>query len=265
MTAGRLFVVGIGPGDRALLTGQALAALGQAQVVLGYRAYLEQVADLLDQQRLEPFELGEEVARAERAVQLAADGATVALVSSGDAGVFGMASPVWEAVERRLAAGRTVPATEVVPGVTAALAAAALLGAPLGADWAAISLSDLLTPWEVIARRVELAAAADFVLALYNPASSRRRWQIERARELMLEHRRPDTPVGVVRQAFRPNQEVLLTDLAGLPDVPLDMTTVLVVGAASTRLVAGRLVTPRGYRPPPEDRPERSGGSPHSL
>jgi precorrin-3B C17-methyltransferase len=264
MTAGRLFVVGIGPGELALLTDQARAALRQAEVVLGYRAYLEQVAELLGRQRLEPFELGEEVARAERAVQLAAEGATVALVSSGDAGVFGMASPVWEAVERRLASGRPVPATEVVPGVTAALAAAALLGAPLGADWAAISLSDLLTPWEVIARRVELAAAADFVLALYNPTSSRRRWQIERARGLILGHRRPETPVGVVRRAFRPDQELLVTNLAGLPDTSIDMTTVLIVGAASTRLVAGRLVTPRGYRPPPAAGPERSVDSPGS-
>jgi precorrin-3B C17-methyltransferase len=261
---GRLFVVGIGPGEPALLTGQARAALDQAHFVVGYRAYLDQVADLLTEQQAEPFELGEEVARAERAVELAAGGATVALVSSGDAGVFGMASPVWEAVERRLAAGQPVPETEVVPGVTAALAAAALLGAPLGADFAAISLSDLLTPWEVIARRVELAAAADFVLALYNPASARRTWQIERARSLILLHRRPATPVGIVRQAFRPEQEVILTDLARLPETPLDMTTVLIVGAASTRAVAGRLVTPRGYRPPPTAAPERADQPPAS-
>lgn len=247
MSVGRLFVVGLGPGDRSVLTDQAHTALQAAEVVVGYRAYLDQAAALLLGKRLEPGELGAEVERAELAVRLAAEGRTVALVSSGDAGVYGMASPAFEVLERRHTAGLPVPETEVVPGVSAMLAAAALLGAPLGADFAAISLSDLLTPWEVIARRVELAAAADFVLALYNPASLRRTRQFARARELILRSRDSATPVGLVRRAFRPGQEVVLTDLAGAADLPLDMTSIVLVGSSTTRRFGDRLLTPRGY------------------
>lgn len=244
---GRLFIVGLGPGGPELLTGQARAALAAADVVIGYGAYLEQAGQLLAGKRLERGELGGEVARAELAVERAAGGATVALVSSGDAGVYGMASPALEALERRRAAGLPCPEIEVVPGVSAALAAAALLGAPLGADFAVISLSDLLTPWEVVERRVTLAAEADFVLALYNPASRRRTWQFACARELILRHRPAGTPVGLVRRAYRPEQEVLITDLAAVADQPLDMTTIILVGSSTTRHFGGRLVTPRGY------------------
>lgn len=246
MSLGRLFVVGLGPGDPSLLTGQAHAALEAAEVVVGYRAYLDQAATLLAGKHLEPGELGAEVERAERAVALAAAGSSVALVSSGDAGIYGMASPTFEALERRQAGGLALPEVEVVPGVSAILAAAALLGAPLGADFAAISLSDLLTPWELIERRVELAAAADFVLALYNPASRRRVWQFARARELILRSRAVSTPVGLVRRAFRPGQQVRLTDLAGAVDLPLDMSSIVLVGNSATRRFGERLLTPRG-------------------
>jgi precorrin-3B C17-methyltransferase len=245
---GRLFVVGLGPGTAELLTPQAREALAEAEVVVGYRAYLEQAGDLLTGKRLEAGELGGEVARAERAVALAAEGRTVALVSSGDAGVYGMASPALEALERRRSAGESWPDVEVVPGVSAALAAAALLGAPLGADFAVISLSDLLTPWELVERRVSLAAEADFVLAFYNPASQRRTWQFARACELLLQHRSPNTPVGVVRQAYRPEQEVLVTDLGSIAASKLDMTSIVLIGNSSTYRLGAQLVTPRGYR-----------------
>jgi precorrin-3B C17-methyltransferase len=245
---GRLFIVGLGPGDPNLLTDQAQAALAAAEVVVGYRAYLDQVRNLVAGKRLEPNELGGEVERCERAVELAAAGASVALVSSGDAGVYGMASPALEAVERRTAAGLVCPEVAVVPGVSAALAASALLGAPLGADFAVVSLSDLLTPWAVIERRVALAAEADFVLALYNPLSLRRVWQLGRARELVLSHREPSTPVGLVRQAYRPDQQVVLTDLAGLPEQAVDMTTIVLIGNSITRRFERFLITPRGYR-----------------
>ena len=248
MSVGRLFVVGLGPGDLSLLTGQASAALDVAEIVVGYRAYLEQAAELLIGKLLEPGELGGEVERAERAVELAAGGRTVALVSSGDAGVYGMASPAFEALERRQASGLALPEVEVVPGVSALLAAGALVGAPLGADFAAISLSDLLTPWEVIERRLALAAEADFVLALYNPASQRRTWQLPRARDLILGHRSASTPVGLVRRAYRPDQEVVLTDLGGVTALALDMTSIILVGSSTTRRFGDWLVTPRGYR-----------------
>ncbi len=247
MRTGQLFIVGLGPGGPEQMTVQARAALATAEVVIGYRGYLEQAQPLLGDKPLEASELGDEVARAERAVALASAGRRVALVSSGDAGVYGMASPALEALERRQAAGLPIPEIEVVPGVTAALAAAALLGAPLGADFAVVSLSDLLTPWTVIERRLTLAAEADFVLALYNHASQRRTWQLKRARALLLEHRPPSTPVGVVRRAYRPEQEVLVTDLDGLDRCAVDMTTIVLVGSRTTRRLGSWLITPRGY------------------
>jgi precorrin-3B C17-methyltransferase len=176
------------------------------------------------------------------ALELASAGRRVALVSSGDAGVYGMASLVLETAED--VAGVEV---EVVPGVTAALSAAALLGAPLGHDFACISLSDLLTPWPVIERRLEAAGAGDFVVALYNPRSRNRTRQLPHARELLLKHRAPGTPVGLVDRAFRPEERVWQTTLAELSGEGVGMETLIVIGNSQTRVVNGRLVTPRGY------------------
>src|SRR5579885_3208895 len=216
---GRLFVVGLGPGDPALLTGQARSALETAEVLVGYAASLDQVRAWLPEREYRPSPLGAETERAAEALALAAAGRRVALVSSGDAGVYGMASVALEALERWRG---TPPPVEIVPGVTALLAAAAVLGAPLGTDFAAISLSDLLVPWETIARRLE---AADFVLALYNPASSARRWQLPAACAILRQHRSPETPVGIVREAYRPGQQVAIVSLASLADQPIDMLT----------------------------------------
>jgi cobalt-precorrin 5A hydrolase / precorrin-3B C17-methyltransferase len=184
--------------------------------------------------------LGDEVVRAEKALAEVRDGGSVALVSSGDVGVYAMASPALEL------AGDNVEVV-VVPGVTAAQAAASLLGSPLGHDHCSISLSDLLTPWEVIENRVRAAALGDFVVSLYNPRSRGRDWQLGRVREILLERRPPDTPVGVVKDAYRPTQSVTLTELASLRPEEVDMLTVVIVGNSQTRLVAGRMVTPRGY------------------
>jgi precorrin-3B C17-methyltransferase len=249
VSVGKLFIVGLGPGDEALLTGQARVALAAAEVVVGYRGYLEQVGQLVSGKRLVAGELGGEVERAELAVELAAAGQAVGLVSSGDAGVYGMASPALEAVQRRTGGGQGWPEVEVVPGVSAAQAAAALLGAPLGADFAVISLSDLLTSWEIVERRLALAAEADFVLALYNPASQRRDWQFGRARELLLQYRSTTTPVGLVRRAYRPQQEVIVTDLGQVAGQQVDMTTIVLVGNSVTRCFGNWLITPRGYLP----------------
>jgi cobalt-precorrin 5A hydrolase/precorrin-3B C17-methyltransferase len=178
--------------------------------------------------------------RAELALSEARAGGSVALVSGGDVGVYAMASPVLEI------AGDDVEVM-VVPGVTAAQAAASLLGSPLGHDHCSISLSDLLTPWEVIQGRVEAAAEGDFVLSLYNPRSKARDWQLGKVKEILMQHRPPDTPVGLVRDAYRPTQRVTLTDLASLRPESVDMLTIVVVGSSRTRVVAGRMVTPRGY------------------
>jgi precorrin-2 C20-methyltransferase/precorrin-3B C17-methyltransferase len=239
---GQLWVIGLGPGDPALLTPQAKRALRSAEVVVGYDAYLEALRPLRLAGELRGSPIGAESERAALALDLAAAGRRVALVSSGDAGVYGMASLVLETAER-------APEIEVkiVPGVTAAISAAALLGAPLGNDFACISLSDLLTPWLVIEQRVEAAGRGDFVVALYNPVSRRRTWQLPRARELLLRHRAAETPVGLVDRAYRPGERVWRTTLGELDGAGVGMETVLIVGNSQTRVVNGRMVTPRGY------------------
>jgi cobalt-precorrin 5A hydrolase/precorrin-3B C17-methyltransferase len=242
---GRLALVGIGPGARDLLTPRATQELRRASVVVGLDAYLGQIRDLLRPgTRILASGLGAEPERARAAVTHARQGHAVALVSSGDAGVYAMASPALEL------AGDDIEVV-TVPGVTSALAAAALLGAPLGHDHAAISLSDQHTPWETIERRVRAAAEADFVITFYNPRSKGRGWQLGAALAILARYRPPTTVTGVVRDAGRPGQQVRITTLAGLDPQSVDMHCLVVVGASSTRLVAGRMVTPRGYRWPP--------------
>ncbi|MGE5133986.1 MAG: precorrin-3B C(17)-methyltransferase [Gemmatimonadota bacterium] len=239
---GRLAVVGLGPGARDLLTPRAAAELRRASVVVGLDQYLGQIRDLLRPgTRVLASGLGAEEERARSAVAQARQGHAVALVGSGDAGVYAMASPALAE------AGDDIDVT-VVPGVTASLAAAALLGAPLGHDHAVVSLSDLHTPWEVIERRVAAAAGAGFVTVFYNPRSRGRGWQLGAALAILARHRPPDTPAGVVRNASRPGEQVTLTTLAGLDVAAVDMLSIVVVGTGATRAVAGRMVTPRGYR-----------------
>ncbi|ARP69615.1 precorrin-3B C(17)-methyltransferase [Streptomyces pluripotens] len=239
---GRLAVVGLGPGARDLLTPRAAAELRRASVLVGLDQYVDQIRDLLRPgTRVLESGLGAEEERARTAVSEARLGHTVALIGSGDAGVYAMASPA-------LAEASDDIDVVGVPGVTAALAAAALLGAPLGHDHVSISLSDLHTPWEVIERRVRAAAEADIVVTFYNPRSRGRDWQLPKALGILAEHREPGTPVGVVRNASRPDEAGRVTTLAGLDPATVDMMTVVTVGNTATRTVAGRMVTPRGYR-----------------
>jgi precorrin-3B C17-methyltransferase len=248
---GALFLVGLGPGDPRLLTRQAEEALRGADAVFGYSLYLDLLRPAFPTLDFHPSAITAEEERARAAVELALAGRRVALVGSGDAGVYGLAGLAFELLEERRADELPV---EVVPGVTAALSAAALLGAPLGHDFCAISLSDLLTPWPVIVRRLEAAAAADFVTVLYNPASSRRRTQLGEAQRIFLTRRSAQTPVGIVRNGYRAGQCVALTTLAGLVSEPIDMLTTVVIGNSTTRRWADRLITPRGYRADPPDR-----------
>lgn len=239
---GRLAVVGLGPGAADLRTPRAVAELRRAAVVVGLDQYVDQVRDLLRPgTRILASGLGAEEERARAAVAEATAGHAVALVGSGDAGVYAMASPALEYADDRVD-------VVGVPGVTAALAAGALLGAPLGHDHVYLSLSDLHTPWEVIARRVAAAAEGDFVALLYNPRSRARTWQLGAALATFAAHRPPDTPVGVVRNASRDGERVHLSTLAALDPDLVDMYSVVVVGSSQTRTVAGRMVTPRGYR-----------------
>ncbi len=240
---GRLVLVSTGPGAEELVTPLAQQALAAAEAVVGLDAYVARVRRWIKPGcEVLASPIGDEIARAEQGVSLALEGRSVVLLSGGDVGVYAMASPALE----RLGADNRVD-VEVVPGVTAAVAAAALLGSPLGHDHCAISLSDLLTPWEVIRRRVKAAAEGDFVVTFYNPRSRGRDWQLEEARQLLAEHRKPGTPVGVVREAFRPDQEVTLTTLTDLDVGAVDMLSVVVVGNSQTTVLGGRMVTPRGY------------------
>ena len=239
---GRLAIVGLGPGSRDLLTAAARDELRRASVIVGLDQYVDQIRDLLRPgTEILSSGLGHEEERAHTAVARARDGFAVALIGSGDAGVYAMASPALEVADESIdVAG--------IPGVTAGLAAAAVLGAPLGHDHCYLSLSDLHTPWPVIERRVRAAAQGDFVLLCYNPRSVKRDWQLGRALELLAEHRPPTTPVGVVRNASRADQSAILTTLADFDPTGVDMYSLVVIGASQTRIVSGRMVTPRGYR-----------------
>ena len=239
---GRLALIGIGPGARDLMTPRAVAELRRAAVVVGLDSYLEQVADLLRPgTAVLASGLGAEQERAAAAVAQAQEGRAVALIGSGDAGIYAMASPALEL------AGQDIDVT-VVPGITAALAAAAVLGAPLGHDHVMISLSDLHTAWPVIERRIAAAADADLVTCFYNPASAKRGWQLSRAMHLLSACLPLATPVGLVRDATRPGQAASLTTLRDFDPAQADMHTLVVVGSSRTRVQAGRMVTPRDYR-----------------
>lgn len=243
---GRLTLVGLGPGSRDLLPERAAAAVRRASVVVGLDQYVDAVRDLIrpGAQVLE-FPLGAEEQRAREAVEQARAGHAVVLLGSGDAGVYAMASPALRAAGDAIGSSIDV---DGVPGITAALAAASLLGAPLGHDHAVISLSDLHTPWPAIEERLRAAAAADLVVALYNPRSRARTGHLAAALRILAEHRPPHTPVGVVWSACRPDERVLVTRLDAVPCAEVDMRAIVIVGSSQTRTVAGRMVTPRGYR-----------------
>ena len=240
---GRVSVIGIGPGGRAQLTFEALEALRQAEVVLGYGLYVDLVRGWLPLARCEALPLGEERERARRALTLARAGRRVALVSSGDAGIYALAGLVFEEL-----GDSSQPLVEVVPGVTAASSAAALLGAPLMADFATISLSDLHIRRSVILDRLEAAARSDMVTVLYNPASQRRRDLLAEAHRIFLRHRLPNTPVGLVRDAYRPGQSVRLFPLSDLPLGEVDMFTTVVLGNSRSALKGGRMITLRDHQ-----------------
>jgi adenosylcobyric acid synthase len=248
--SGKLWVVGLGPGDVLHLTPAAKAAIERAEIVAGYQTYLDLIPQLIVGKELLRSGMRQEVERCRLALERAAAGAEVALVCSGDAGVYGMAGLVLE-LAGEMGDHRGSPLQceiEIIPGVSAVQAAAARLGAPLMHDFAVLSLSDLLTPWPLIRQRLNAAAGADFVLALYNPKSRGRTTQIGAAREILLRHRAPQTPVGIVRHACRAGEEVRVTTLERMLETEIDMFSLVIVGNSSTYVdAAGRMVTPRGY------------------
>ena len=244
---GKIMLVGLGPGSHDHLTARARAAIAEADTVIGYVTYIRLVADLLEGKEVIKKAMTEELDRAIEALERARQGKKVALVSSGDAGVYGMAGPTFEVLFQ---AGWTPDSgieVEIVPGASALNTCAALVGAPLTHDFCAISLSDLLTPWPTIARRLDAAAYADFVVALYNPKSGRRTGQILEAQRLFLRHRDPATPVAIVKSAYRPKQRIEFTTLEKMAEADIGMLTTVLIGNSNTFVRDGLMVTPRGY------------------
>ena len=235
--------MGIGPGDCRDMTPRAAQALEASDVVVGYKLYVDLIRPLFPGKEFVASAMRRESERCREALDMARAGRSVAVVCSGDAGVYGMAGLILE-----LRGEALDPEVEIVPGLTAAITGAALLGAPLGHDFAVISQSDLLTPWLVIERRLECAAAGDFCIALYNPGSAKRRDSLRRACDILLRGAAPDTVCGAARNIGREGQSARLMTLAELRDYPADMFTTVFIGNSTTRLVGGRMVTPRGYR-----------------
>jgi len=241
---GKIIIAGIGPGNKEDMTPAVLEAVREADVVVGYKYYFQFIEPYVTP-GCECIDTGmkRERERAEQAFLLAEQGKTVVVISSGDAGIYGMAPLVYE-MKRDRGADISI---EVLPGISAFQKAASLLGAPVGHDMCIISLSDLMTPWEVIERRIKAAAVADFVTAIYNPKSHGRYWQLYRLQEIFLQERSADTPVGYVRQAGRPEQEVKVTTLGAFDPEDVDMFTVILIGNSQSYIADGRFVTPRGY------------------
>ena len=248
---GKLNLVGTGPGSLSQITPAAKAAIISADVIIGYALYVELIRSLTRPgQIIEALPITQEKQRAERAIDLANWGLTVAVVSSGDCGIYGMAGLVLEQLQAADWDGKT-PEVQIFPGVSALQSAASRVGAPLMHDFCAISLSDLLTPWPVIQKRLRAAAAADFIVALYNPKSKTRTQQIVFARDCFLQHRAPETPVALARSLYRPDEHITLTTLSDMFDHPIDMLTTVIIGNRSSSTYQGWFITPRGYLSPP--------------
>ena len=255
----QLFVVGIGPGSLDHLTKRAKEALASVEVVAGYNTYIELIRPLIDGKKIITTGMTQEVKRVEAAIEHALNSKSCAIVSSGDPGVYAMAGLVFETCQLKNITiappgcrtehreDAEILTVEIIPGIPALCAGASLLGAPLTHDFAAISLSDLLTRWEIIEERLEAAARADFVIILYNPKSKKRSWQLEKAQQIILKHRAKKTPVGIVARAMRHRQNVEIVPLEKLHEADVDMQTTVFVGSSASQRYRDFMFTPRGY------------------
>ena len=238
----RVYAVGIGPGGNQYMTEEALRVLEEVDVIAGYTVYVDLVRERFPDKEFFVTPMKQEIERCRWAIERAGEGADVAMICSGDAGVYGMAGLLFELAEQ-------YEGTEilVIPGITAAISGAAVLGAPVGHDFCLISLSDLLTPWELIEKRLRCAAEADFAICLYNPRSKKRDDYLEKACRIMMEHKSGSTICGWVRNIGREGQEYRIMTLEELGREPIDMFTTVFIGSATTRMIADHMVTPRGY------------------
>lgn len=245
---GKLLVIGFGPGSFEHITERARQAIHESDMVIGYKTYVELIEGLLTGQKIISTGMTEEVSRAQEAVKQAELGKKVAVISSGDAGVYGMAGLIYEVLIEKGWNPSTGVEVEVIPGISAINSCASLLGAPVMHDACTISLSDHLTPWSLIEKRIDAAGQADFVIALYNPKSGRRTRQIAEAQKILLKYRSPETPVGLVKSAYRDRQTVVMTNLKDMLDHEIGMLTTVIIGNSSTFFYEGLMVTPRGYQ-----------------
>jgi len=243
---GKITVIGIGPGNLDDMTPRAHKAIATADTVAGYNTYIKLVESLLNGKNIIGTGMMQEIDRCKMALDEAVKGHDVAVVSSGDAGVYGMAGLVLELLLQMPQADR--PQMDIIPGISAVNAAAAVLGAPLMHDFAVISLSDLLTPWELIKKRAAFAAQGDFVIALYNPKSRKRVEHIEEIRKILLEYKSGQTPVGIVRGATRDNESVTISDLENFTKEEIDMFSLVIIGNSNTYVQDNTMITPRGYK-----------------
>ncbi|QGU00248.1 Cobalt-precorrin-3 C(17)-methyltransferase [Candidatus Syntrophocurvum alkaliphilum] len=231
----------MGPGDQEFLAGKTIEVIKMADAVVGYKSYVKLIENLVENKKVVSSGMKQEQKRAEKAIELANEGKNVVVVSSGDPGIYGMAGLLLELTPPNLE-------VEIIPGITAASAAASILGAPLINDFAVVSLSDLLTPWELINKRLNAAGQGDFAIVLYNPRSQGRREQIEWACEILLKYKDPKTPVGIVRNAKRGETKAVITTLGKMLQEEIDMLTTVIIGNSDTRIINGKMVTARGYK-----------------
>ncbi len=246
---GKLYIVGVGPGHHDHMTFRAKRVIEESNTIVGYETYVNLVEDLIDGKDVHRYAMTQEVERAHQCIDLAKEGKIVSLVSSGDPGIYGMAGLIFEILAESGWNPENDLQVELVPGVSALNSCASLIGSPLMTDFAVVSMSDLLVPWEIIVKRVEAAAQGDYVIVIYNPSSKKRIHQLQDTRKLLLKYRKPSTPVAIIKGAFRKSQTIVMTDLEHLEEHSdkLGMISTVIVGNSSTYNFKDLMINPRGY------------------
>ncbi len=248
--AGKLFIVGVGPGHHDHMTFRAKQAIEESDSIVGYQTYVNLVQDLIEGKEVFRYDMTQEVERAHQCINIAKSGKNVSLVSSGDPGIYGMAGLIYEILAEQGWDPKNDLEVEVIPGVSALNSCASIIGSPLMTDFAVLSMSDLLVPWDLIIKRVEAAAQGDFVIVIYNPSSKKRIHQLQDTRKILLKYRKPSTPVAIIKGAFRESQSVVITDLENMENFAdkLGMISTVIVGNSSTYNYKDLMINPRGYK-----------------
>lgn len=248
--SGKLYIVGVGPGYHDHMTFRAKEVISESDIIVGYETYVNLVQDLIEGKTVYRYAMTQEVERAHQCIDLAKSGKIVSLVSSGDPGIYGMAGLIYETLAETGWNPQDGLSVEIIPGVSALNSCASIIGSPLMTDFAVVSMSDLLVPWEIIEQRVESAAQGDFVIVVYNPASKKRIHQLQDTRKILLKYRKPTTPVAIIKGAFRDSQDVVLTNLEDLPNHAdqLGMISTVIIGNSSTYTYKDLMINPRGYK-----------------